>query len=182
MPYPAFSVFAVQVLIRQIAGASCHSGTNGEIGSGASASRNGSKFRSLDLIDTLPWCFLNDAPRPRDGRSQCERCKNHHRSCPPVDSLATHDHGGCHHRRQAVAGKQISPVPVGRLRSSPHFIHPSLVEFRRQTWDRRSHRPPQQTIHLGLERIFARFHLSHRNIPSLSACHGEACARDSDTI
>jgi hypothetical protein len=64
------------------------------------------------------------------------------------------------------------------MRTAVQFAYQSPVEIRRQARDGRGHGTPQQTI----ERGFAGFHLSHKNILFLSACHGEAGARDADTI
>src|ERR1039457_2012376 len=67
------------------------------------------------------------------------------------------------------------PSPWPRM---TQLSHEALVEIRRKARNGRGHRTPQQIVDSG----FARFHLTHRNILSLSACHGEAGGRDADTI
>jgi hypothetical protein len=118
------------------------------------------------------------APRPSRNRHQGEWPKYHHRDRPPVEPLATHDNCRRHDRSEAVADEQNPAASVERLRTAADLPHQSLVEIRRQVGDRRGHRTPQQII----DPSFARFHLTHKSILSLSAFHEAADARDADTI
>src|ERR1019366_299237 len=64
------------------------------------------EFCSLCLLGTVPQCFMGSMPNRACGRNQGERPKNHCSYSLPAEPLATHDHCGCHNRRQTVAGEQ----------------------------------------------------------------------------
>jgi hypothetical protein len=157
---------------------------DGECGDGECGGMRGQTGRSpvfsifKRLLGILSQCCLRGAAHKRYGCNHREwrnyqRCYRH-----PLEPLAAHDHCGRCHGYEPVADKQRPPEAVERLRIPAQFAHYPLIELRRQAWDRRGQRTPQQIV----DPIIARFHLSHKNILSVSACHREADALDADTI
>jgi len=125
-------------------------------------------------------------PHETSSRNQNERCNNHACDRPPREPLATHHHDTSNNRYQGVAREQDAAVSVERLASPVQRSHQAPVEIWRKTWCGRRHGLAQQLIdpHFVREQIGRRLvkGLSHRNILSLSAFHGEADVRDADTI
>ncbi len=121
---------------------------------------------------------LSKPPHPRRGCNQDERPQDCHCNHSPTEPLSAHDHARHDNRYDAIAGHHHPPISVETGGPVSYIAHHPPLEIQREARHRRIHRVSQQTI----DSSFVRFHLSHRNILSLSACREEAGVPDADTI